>query len=128
MSVEDTEYNSRRISQINDTIRKQDTAESSSLNSLYAQLDTARVEYRSFQDALYVTHPNLRIRGGHTAPLSGQDLNGLTGDGDTAYLEYVAAKDAVSLFVLSKNKLNGAPEVKVYHIAIKPEDLNRKVN
>ncbi len=128
MSVEDTEYNSRRISQINDTIRKQDTAESSSLNSLYAQLDTARVEYRSFQDALYVTHPNLRIRSGHTASLTTADLNGLTGDGDTAYLEYVAAKDGVSLFVLSKNKSNGAPEVKVYRIAIKPEDLNRKVD
>src|SRR6266496_3569745 len=128
MSVEDTEYNSRRISQINDTIRKQDTAESSSLNSLYAQLDAARVEYRSFQDALYVTHPNLRIRSGHTASLTTADLNGLTGDGDTAYLEYVAAKDGVSLFVLSKNKSNGAPEVKVYRIAIKPEELNRKVN
>src|SRR6266542_3183785 len=128
MSVEDTEYNSRRISQINDTIRKQDTAEASSLNSLYAQLDTARAEYRSFQDALYVTHPNLRIRSGHTASLSTADLNGLTADGDTAYLEYVAAKDSVSLFVLSKNRSTGGPDVKVYRIAIKPEDLNRRVD
>jgi len=40
----------------------------------------------------------------------------------------VESKDGVSLFVLSKNKTNGAPEVKAYHIAIKPEDLNRKVN
>ncbi|PYS25451.1 MAG: hypothetical protein DMF72_01625 [Acidobacteria bacterium] len=124
----ETQRLNRRISEINDTIRKQEIADSSSLNSLYVQLDAARVEYRSFQDALYVTHPNLRIRSGHTASLFNADPNGLTVDGDTAYLEYVAAKDAVSLFVLSKNKLNGAPEVKVYHIAIKPEDLNRKVN
>jgi CHAT domain-containing protein len=124
----ETQRLNRRISQINDTIRKQDTAEPSSLNSLYTQLDAARVEYRSFQDALYVTHPNLRIRSGQTASLSTADLNGLAADGDTAYLEYVAAKDGVSLFVLSKNKSNGAPEVKVYNIAIKPEDLNRRVD
>src|SRR6266542_5989895 len=128
MSVEDTEYNSRRISQINDTIRKQSIADSSPLNSLYANLDTARAEYRSFQDALYVTHPNLRIRSGHTASLSTADLNRLTADGDTAYLEYVAAKDSVSLFVLSKNRSNGGPDVKVYRIAIKSQDLNRRVD
>src|SRR5260370_28632793 len=34
----------QRISQINDTIRKQDPTESSLLSSLYAQLDAARLE------------------------------------------------------------------------------------
>lgn len=123
----ETQRLNRRISEINDTIRKQELADPSPLNSLYAQLDAARVEYRSFQDALYVTHPNLRIRSGDTASLSTGDLNRLTSD-DTAYLEYVAAKDGVSLFVLSKNKSDGAPEVKIYSITIKPEQLNRKVN
>src|SRR5439155_7199719 len=102
----ETQRLNRRISELNNTIRKQEIADSSPLNPLYAQLDAARVEYRSFQDALYVTHPNLRIRSGHTAALSTADLNGLTADGDTAYLEYVVAKDGVSLFVLSKNKTN----------------------
>jgi CHAT domain-containing protein/lipopolysaccharide biosynthesis regulator YciM len=124
----ETQRLNRRISEIGDTIRKQESANSSPLNSLYDQLDAARVEYRSFQDALYVTHPNLRIRSGDTASLSAGDLNALTAD-NTAYLEYVVAKDGVSLFVLSKNKSNGTPEVKVYPIAInKSEDLNRKVN
>src|SRR6266496_6022415 len=118
MSVEDTEYNSRRISQINDTIRKQDTAESSSLNSLYAQLDAARVEYRSFQDALYVTHPELRTRSGQTASLSPADLDTLTADGDTAYLEYVVAEDHVILFVSAKDKSSDATGVKIYSISI----------
>jgi CHAT domain-containing protein/tetratricopeptide (TPR) repeat protein len=118
---------SRKISEINESIGKKQVSGSSQLNSLYAQLDAARLEYQSFQDALYVTHPNLRIRSGHTASLSAADLNELTANGDTAYLEYVAAKDYVSLFVLSKNKSNGALEVKAYTIAIKPEDLNRRV-
>jgi len=122
-----TQRLNQRISEINDTIKKQEIADSSSLNSLYAQLDAAREEYRSFEDSLYVTHPNLRIRSGQTASLSTPDLDGLTDGGNTAYLEYVAGKDGVSLFVLSKGKSNGTPEVKVYRIAIKPEDLNRKV-
>jgi CHAT domain-containing protein len=124
----ETQRLNRRISEINDTIKKQETADSSSLNSLYAQLDTARVEYRSFQDALYVTHPNLKIRSGHTASLSSADVNGLTANGETAYLEYVVSKDGVLLFVLSKNKSSGASEVKEYPIAVKPEDLNQRVN
>jgi CHAT domain-containing protein len=124
----ETQNLNRKISEINDAIRKQEIGDSSSLNSLYAQLDAARVEYRSFQDALYVTHPNLRIRSGHIASLTAADLNGLTADGDTAYLEYVVTKDGVSLFVLSKNRTNGVPEVKAYPIGTKPEDLNRKVN
>lgn len=123
----ETQRLNRKITEISDTIRREEIADSSSLNSLYAQLDAARGEYRSFQDALYVTHPNLRIRSGHTAPLFGADINALTADGDTAYLEYVTAKDGVSLVVLSKNKSN-SPEVKAYRIAIKPEDLNSKVN
>src|SRR5439155_8250791 len=120
----ETQRLNRRISEINDMIKKQEIAGSSSLDSLYAQLDTARVEYRSFQDALYVTHPKLRIRSGHTSSLSSADVNGLTANGETAYLEYVVGKDGVLLFVLSKNKLSGAPEVKEYPIAVKPEDLN----
>src|SRR5207253_2664117 len=43
----------RRISEIGDTVRKQESANASPLNSLYEQLDAARVKYRSFQDALY---------------------------------------------------------------------------
>jgi CHAT domain-containing protein len=124
----ETQRLNRRVSEINDAIRKHEAADSSSLNSLYAQLDAARLEYQSFEDALYVTHPNLRFRSGHTVSLATADLNGLTANSDTAYLEYVAAKDGVSLFVLSKNKSNGVAEVKEYTIAAKAEDLNRKVN
>lgn len=123
----ETQRLNRRISEINDSISKHEIADPLSLNALYAQLDAARSDYRSFQDALYVTHPSLRIRSGHTASLSNADLSGLTADGKIAYLEYVATKDGISLFVLSKNKSN-TPEVTVYRVAIKPEDLNRKVN
>jgi CHAT domain-containing protein len=124
----ETQRLKRRISEINDAIKKQETADSSSLNSLYAQLDAARLEYQSFQDALYATHPDLRTRSGRTASLTTADLDGLTADNNTAYLEYVAAKDGVSLFVLTKNKSSGAREIKVYPLAVKADELAQKVN
>lgn len=118
----------RKITEINDRIKKQETANSSSLNSLYAELDGARLEYQSFQDAVYVAHPDLSMRSGRTAALTTGDVGGLTQNSGTAYLEYVVSKDGVSLFVLTKDKTTGAADIKVYSLAIKPEDLVRKVN
>jgi CHAT domain-containing protein len=118
----------RNITEINDRIKNQETANSSSLNSLYAQLDAARLEYQSFQDGVYVAHPDLGMRSGHTATLSTADLDGLTQSNDTGYLEYVVGKDRISLFVLTKDKSTGASDLKVYTLAIKPADLVRKVN
>lgn len=124
---EETQGLNRKISEINNLIKKQEAADASSLNSLYAQLDIARLNYQSFQDALYVAHPGLSIRSGRTAALTNADVNSLTRDNDRAYLEYVVGKEGISLFVLSKRK-SGGPDLKVYPIAMKPEDLARKVN
>ena len=118
----------RKITGINDRTKKQESANSSSLNSLYAELDGARLEYQSFQDAVFVAHPDLSIRSGHTATLSTADLDRLTQSNNTGYLEYVVGKDRVSLFVLTKDKSTGASDLKVYPLAIMPADLVRKVN
>jgi CHAT domain-containing protein len=118
----------RRISEINDIIRKQAAADTVTLNSLYSRLDTARLEYQSFQNAVYAAHPDLRIRGGQTATLTTADVNALASEKDTAYLEYVTAKDRVFLFVLTRGKSGIDPEVKVYTIAAKSDELVRKVN
>lgn len=118
----------RKVSEIDDGIKKQESANSSSLNSLYSQLDAARLEYQAFQDALYVAHPNLSIRNGRTSVLTTADVDGLTQNSATGYLEYVVDKDRVSLFVLTKDKTTGASDIKVYSLAIKSEDLVRKVN
>jgi CHAT domain-containing protein len=124
---EEAQTLNRNIFEINDRIKKQEDAASSSLNSLFAQLDTARLRYLSFQDALYVAHPGLGIRSGRTTSLSSADVNDLTQEGDRAYLEYVVGKDGISLFVLSKNK-SDRPDLKVYPIPVKPEDLAQRVN
>ncbi len=124
---EETQRLNRNISDINDRIKKQQAAGSSLLNPLYAQLDTARLNYQSFQDALYAAHPGMGMRRGLTAALTNADVNNLTRENDCAYLEYVVGKEGISLFVLSKDKSGGA-DLKVYPIAMKPEDLAQRVN
>jgi len=96
----------RKIYEINDAIRKQ-AADSPSLDSLYTQLDDARLQYQSFQDALYIDHPKSKLQNGITAARTADDLTDLTQDNDTGYLEYVVSKDRVSLFVLTNGKASG---------------------
>ncbi len=113
----------RNISAINDRIKAQQSADSSTLNSLYAQLDAARLEYRFFQDALYVAHPDLRVRTGRTAALTSADIKHLTLNKDCAYLEYVVSNEQIYVFVLTTKSATASPELKAYRLPIKPEDL-----
>jgi len=118
----------RKISEINTRIKLRGTADSSPLDSLYRQLDSARLEYHAFQDALYVAHPDLRVRTGRTAALTSADINYLTRNTDSAYLEYVVSKEQIYVFVLTRKSATDGLELKVYPLAIKPEDLARKVD
>ncbi len=118
----------RKIAEINDTIRNQETAGSSSLNSLYTQLDAARLEFQSFQDSLYVSHPNLRIRSGNTDTLDRLGIESLALDGDCAYLEYVVSKDRVYLFVLKRGKSTDKLGLNFYPLTVTPKDLAQKVD
>jgi CHAT domain-containing protein len=118
----------RKISEINHRIKLCESADSSSLDSLYWQLDAARLEYQSFQDALYVSHPDLSVRRGRTMALTSDDVSQLTLNKACAYLEYVVSKEQLYLFVLTPKSATDGPELKAYALAIKPEDLARKVN
>lgn len=118
----------RKISEINESIGKKQGSHSSQMNSLYAQLDAARLEYQRVRDSIFASHPNLRRRTSDPALLTTRDLNDLCADGKTAYLEYVVTQDRVSLFVLTKDKSTDAADLKVYPLAIKAADLVRKVN
>jgi hypothetical protein len=116
----------RRISEVNETIRQ--AANAASLNSLYTQLDTARLEFQLFQDSLYAKHPELAIRAGGTPLLTSADVNSFAAQANTAFLEYVVEKDRVFLFVLTKGKLTTLPDLKVYPINVRPDELIGKVS
>src|SRR6266498_1158571 len=126
---EESRHLNQRISEINDRIKmREDVANSSSLDSLYRQLDAARLEFQSFQDALYVAHPDLRIRTGQTATLTAADINQLALNKDCAYLEYVVSKEQIYLFVLTNKTVRDGFDLKAYPLQIKSDDLVSKVD
>lgn len=118
----------RKISEINDQMRKTENNDPASLDSVYGQLDAARLEYQSFQDTVYVAHPELRVRSGYTGSIDRTDIDRLARDSDCAYMEYVVSNDRVYLFVITANKLTNKPELKTYPLAIKPDLLAKQVD
>src|SRR6185295_2190996 len=118
----------RRISELNDLIRAQEgKGDSSATTALYTRLDAARLDYRSFEDSVYASHPELRVRSGRTTVLTAADMNNLSLDRDCAYLEYVVSKDDVLLFVVTIDSA-GVSNLQSYSLEIKPEELAAKVN
>jgi CHAT domain-containing protein/Tfp pilus assembly protein PilF len=117
----------RTILDINNNIKAQGSV-ASSLDSLYRQLDTARLEYQSFEDGLFVSHPDLRIRAGLTTTLTSADVSRLALDKSRGYLEFVVGDEQVYLFVLTTKNGTDLPELRAYPLAIKTEDLAQEVN
>jgi tetratricopeptide (TPR) repeat protein len=115
-----------RVSEIGNRIRKEATT-GSALDSLYKQLDAARLDYQSFQDSLYVAHPDLRMRVGQIAPLTAEDINYLT-PSNCAYLEYVVNEKNVHLFILAKRSTRTGFELKVVTLPVSSEDLAKKID
>jgi CHAT domain-containing protein len=124
---EQSQHLNQTISEVNERILKEDS-NSPRLGALYSQLDSARLEYDSFQDSLYVAHPELSVRTGHAAGLTSTDLDHLTVDRDCAYLEYVVGRDSVTLFVLTQDQSGSTSQLKVYPVTAKPDVLLQKVN
>jgi CHAT domain-containing protein len=119
------------VSDLNERIRKEQAntrLDAALVDQLYAKLDHARVEYASFQDNLYASHPEFNVRRGRTSVLTSEEMNGLTSDGKTAYLEYVVTKERVYLFAMTGGGSDGSTQVNVYPISAKPDELVLKVN
>ncbi len=120
----------RNILELNERLRSEEAntrSDATLLNQLYAKRDTARLEYESFQNAVYAAHPDLNVRRGRTTRLSLEEISNLTRNKETAYIEYVVTKERVYLFALKGSGSIEGPELKVYPLAVKPSDLAGKV-
>jgi CHAT domain-containing protein len=117
----------RKISGINDLIRAQKDPDSPTVTSLHRQLDSARLQYQFFQNAMGVAHPALRSKTGLTASLTENDANRLGDKANVVYLEYVTTKERVFLFLIGPRQTGGT-DLKVYEIGIKPQRLEEKVS
>src|SRR5215475_2870533 len=69
---------------------------------LSEQLDSARLQYSSFQNVLQAAHPELRMKRGRLPLPSIDQLNDLVSGNPTTFLEYVVTKDQTHLFVIAK--------------------------
>jgi CHAT domain-containing protein/tetratricopeptide (TPR) repeat protein len=117
----------RKVSAINERTKAQAGTEAES-SRLKKELDAARLELASFEDKIYVTHPELRLRSGTTQPLTVASLTSLVAGNDVAYLEYVVTNDRVGLFLVKRNRVTNALDVSHVDLDMKTEDLRAKVN
>ncbi len=121
----------RAIVEINNQLRSESiksAPDNGILGNLNARLNSSRVEYETFENVLYATHPELRVRRGQT-PLP--DLNSISDyvqKKDTAFLDYVVTGDKVFLFVLTKQKQSDKLNLKVYPINTQGGGLIQKAN
>ncbi|HEU4390276.1 MAG TPA: tetratricopeptide repeat protein, partial [Blastocatellia bacterium] len=75
----------------------------SRVTQLEADLDRARLEYISFRNKLYITHPELRPQRAESPAISLRDLGSLVPDSNTAVLEYVVADDKTTLILITRS-------------------------
>ncbi|MGH9837987.1 MAG: CHAT domain-containing protein [Blastocatellia bacterium] len=108
--------------------RLKQTSDAVRLGHIREQLDSARLQYASFQNLLYASHPVLNAKRGQTLSLTGKFLNDLPQDAQTAFLEYVVTEDHVYLFVLTRNSASQSLDVRVHDIPISQNALAALVN
>lgn len=121
----------RKIIALNNELREErlkPVTDDAKVNRLSEQLDAVRLQHSSFQNALQAAHPELRMRRGQLPLLSINDLNGLAPDSQTAFLEYVVAKDRAYLFVIAKPPNNRGIMLKALTINVSEVKLTSLVN
>jgi CHAT domain-containing protein/ketosteroid isomerase-like protein len=102
------------------------------LSDLDARLQKARLEYEAFQTGLYVAHPELKTQRGQIEPATLERASALLPDAETALVEFAVGLENTYLFVLTKDARAGRddrakPELRVYSIAIKADELAKQV-
>lgn len=119
----------RAISAINNEIRDErlkTTPDSAQLNRLGFRLNSARLKYAAFQDQVSASRPAAQTPHHQLPAVTPGSLDGLVADNQTAYLEYVVAKEFVFLFVLTKDLRQGTA-VKVHTIHTNETELTKLV-
>ncbi len=93
---------------------------------LKARLERTRVDYESFMDRLYVTHPELRVDRGQAAPFSAKDMSILPASRDAAFIEFEVLDNKVYIFILSAGD-GGQFQIRAYPVSIGRRDLAERV-
>ena len=102
------------------------------LTDLNARLQKARLEYEAFQTSLYAAHPELKVQRGQIEPATLERASELLPDARTALVEFVVGQENTYIFVLTKDGRAGMdnrakPELRVYTVAIKANELSKRI-
>jgi CHAT domain-containing protein/Tfp pilus assembly protein PilF len=96
------------------------------LAELKARLPKARLDFESFQTNLYAAHPELRAQRGEVQPLRLNEAAALLPDAASALLEYVVTDDKTYLFAITKAASKTEPEVRVYTLQVKRDEIDKQ--
>ncbi len=95
---------------------------------LQNELNAVSKELVLFQERFATKHPDLLLRVGPARPLTHANLDSLVRAKNVAYLEYVVTGDEVGLFILKQNGVSPDHELEYLNLAVKVDELRRKVN
>jgi CHAT domain-containing protein len=99
--------------------------EAARVTEVEAQLETARLNYEAFQNALYAAHPELKAQRGEAPLINAQELAELLPDTSTVLLEYVVTDETAYLFAITRP--SEKVEIQVYTLPIKRVELAKQI-
>jgi CHAT domain-containing protein/Tfp pilus assembly protein PilF len=100
-----------------------DQAKLSQLNSLR---EKARLKYEAFQTSLYAAHSELKAHRGEAPIIKAEEWAALLPGPRSALLEYTVTEDKIYLFAITKSPGKAEPEVRVYTLPIRQDELAMK--
>jgi CHAT domain-containing protein/tetratricopeptide (TPR) repeat protein len=112
-------------SQLTSEMRR-DKPNAQSTAELQTNVAKARMEYEDFETKLYVAHPELKVNRGEAPIIKAAEIAALLPNAASALLEYVVGNDQTYLFVITKVTGKLEPEVRVYNLPIKRNDLAKE--
>ena len=114
-----------QLTQLNRQLTRVTHSDAARIAEVETQLEKARLSYEDFQNALYVSHPELKTQRGEAPIINKQELTQLLPDASSVLLEYVVTDEKTYLFAIAKPK--GEAEIQVYTLPIKRTELANQI-
>src|SRR5262249_864153 len=128
MTAEEQEREQKLRSDMNSLNAQYARASQDGKKKIAGLLDRAKLGYEDYMVELYAAHPELKAQRGEAPPLTLAQAGELLPDDRTALLNFIVAKHKTLLFAITKPKQSGEPQLNVYSLPIKLEELAQSVS
>jgi CHAT domain-containing protein len=106
-------------------VKQSDKQDAARVTEVEGQLETARLNYEAFQNALYASHPELKTQRGEAPIINAQELAGLLPNSSSVMLEYVVTEEQTYLFTITRPA--DKTEIQVYTVPVKRAELAKQI-